>query len=953
MAVSGQGSVVASCGLNCDGTQKIQTQVSMYWDSYDVQPGYSNSDNSDVRNFNDMGDIVALSGTNFPYGVLVNNAQKNFMGRFPTLKITVPQGSFYTNTNRNNATHPNIRYISWYSWDTIPSGSSCSAPRASAVSGCSSAFLSDKGFGKVTAGNSVSSFSLNNLNVKTVTGSIGTTRYQVFVWNGPPGLSCYDYRTVVVCGVCNNLNLGGLSATPSSTSTWDGTKFPSIGLTSSVTYQQRTAVQNTPTIAGSFYSLVYSWQVTKSPAGSMLAIGDGPMYIQQIPAGFTKGVPYWQRTTNPSPVNTSDFMSGNVPYSTVITQQNFTSFYQSIQTRVSLTNHHYQNPVTCLQPDVQGQYTVQLMATDGCTSASQSAQVSATCPPLPSFSFQTTSASGKTAQPSGNMWSIAVDGTKFDRITVRATKGSDNSQNAYTYYWRVQALRNNASVPVMNDHGTVVSFFAQQLPRWVTTNTQTYRVTMVATSNCPDSMGKRMQQSYTMMLSVTCDTPGLAGSQLLKSMDGASSQVRVFSRAQNSTLTQWWGGNASAFIPFTNQTVSLTCSLNQNGGPSPFCGAYGSSQTGVPTVLYLSSAFRFYDYAFEVDGMYSSSCAVKETFWQLSSLQCALPYKPVATPLPFTPAMCKPSITNMWTLVSTPCTNCGNGALDQCNTIAGYSEGFIPYGIPAPFKDTNNFKCIYNSGGRLYGQHVPYIANLQQNCITSGVGLEGPTSNSNSTLNFIPSFPGVYKLNYTVADGCQPPQTTTITINARCVTKMTTPTFISTQVSVGYYCQGQRDSSSVSAAGAFETVKLDQAFIHKFSVSQSSAAWMPAQPNGCVLPQNTPLTCTTAESKANALTVYGISSGQSNMKGCCKCLFGMSIIDATATKAFIATRAIENAAQRQERQVAVLAEEVAQSSVSSSVSPVTVVGPLAVLLVASVVANMALVSRRRRDSLPM
>jgi hypothetical protein len=555
------------------------------------------------------------------------------------------------------------------------------------------------------------------------------------------------------------------------------------------------------------------------------------------------------------------------------------------------------------------------------------------------------------------MWNLAVDGTKFDRITVRAVMGSDNSNNAYTYYWRVQALSNNASVTVMNGEGTVMSFFAQQLPRWVTSNAQVYRVTLVATSNCPDSMGNRMQQSYTMMLNVQCNTPGLASSQLLKYMDGTSAQARVFSRAQNSTLTQWWGGNATAFIPFTNQTVSLTCSLNQNGGPSPYCGAYGSSQTGVPTVLFLSSAFRFYDYAFEVDGVYSSSCTVKDTFWQLSMLQCALPYKPVATPLPYTPAMCKPQITNRWTLVSTPCTNCGNGALDQCNTIAGYSDfgaltGYTKYAIPAPFS-SSSFSCIYGSGGRLYGQHVPYISNLQQNCQISGVGLEGPSGNTNTTLNFVPSFPGTYKLNYTVFDGCQPPQTTTITINARCVTKMTTPAFISTQISVGYYCQGQRNSAQVQAAGSFETVMLDKAFIHTFSVSQSSAAWMPSQPNGCVLPQSTPLTCTTAEAKANALTVYGISSGQSNMKGCCKCLFGMSIIDATATKSLIATRAIENAAQRQERQVAVLAEEVAQSTVSNSVSPVAVVGPLAVLLIASVVANMALVSRRRRDSLPM
>jgi len=89
------------------------------------------------------------------------------------------------------------------------------------------------------------------------------------------------------------------------------------------------------------------------------------------------------------------------------------------------------------------------------------------------------------------------------------------------------------------------------------------------------------------------------------------------------------------------------------------------------------------------------------------------------------------------------------------------------------------------------------------------------------------------------------------------------------------------------------------------------------------------------------------------MQSCCKCLYGMSTINAQQQ-----TLVVEKQSQSGfqgfsgDNSVAMLAEEVSEEVVSQSVTPAVVVAPLGILLVASAVANMALVMRRRRSDLP-
>merc|ERR1711907_519936 len=268
--------------------------------------------------------------------------------------------------------------------------------------------------------------------------------------------------------------------------------------------------------------------------------------------------------------------------------------------------------------------------------------------------------------------------------------------------------------------------------------------------------------------------------------------------------------------------------------------------------------------------------------------------------------------------------------------------------------------CVYNANQRLGGSStvpngIANIATLRQNCGISGVGLE--LTASNSTLNFLPRFPGAYKLNYTIADGCNPPKTVQVTVKAQCITQMTTPSFIRTATTVGYYCQGNPSSSAEEANGGFQVVNLHSTFINTDSQSVSSNPFSPSNPTGCSIPTTTTYSCKTAETHVNTLKVYGITTGssnqqsttsQANMQSCCKCLYGTSTINAQQQ-----TLVVERQSQSGykgfsgDNSVAMLAEEV----VSQSATPAVVVAPLGILLVASAVANMALVMRRRRSDL--
>merc|ERR1711871_1382502 len=697
-----------------------------------------------------------------------------------------------------------------------------------------------------------------------------------------------DYRMVSVCAVCNTITVGGISG---GTSTWDGTKFPSVGLKSTVTYNQlSTTNSGAATIPGNYYSLVYSWMVTKSPMGSQLRIPYGTdttnrMAVngQNYPASAgaaLAGKPMMEKVTTTAQPNSnvSTYTASNgVQYQRTWVKQTTVKQYQRTQTTVLLTNHHFSQPQTCLQPDVEGSYGVTLSVTDGCTTQTQKQTVQASCNALPNNpSFNIKSASGATGSVSNGAAALTVKGDIYDRITVRATVAPSGSDEL-TYYWRVENLVTNATTTVMNGQGTLVSFFASDIPRWWASNTVNYRVTLVASSNCPDYMGMRKQASYSFNLMLTCN-PNIQTSNIV------FPEVTVNSTDSYTLRSYWWGGSLNKSVTFGNATTdptSVSCSLSGGpmGGPSRFCGVYGgSSSAGVPTVLYTSTEYGFRNAFFSVQGSYTTDYNVKSTFWQLSKMACALPYNPTYSIRYPAPKMCKPKVTAYWTIASTPCGYCPKTKLPLCQ-FAEY-QNYISYTRPTTMMNGNNNiwpTCVYATNQRLAA------VKDAQFCTTSGEGLQ---TEDGPTVRFMPNFPGKYVLNYTVADGCNPSSTTQVTITAQCVTKTVQPTLNS--MNSDFYCDGKNDYNADVHSGKFQQIDLRK-MAHYYPNFVSSSSFNAPTPfdvsQKCsVIPAR--LTCKGLETKFNGLDFdESVSTGNlananiGAFKYCCNCLYSLQIIN--------------------------------------------------------------------------
>jgi hypothetical protein len=310
-----------------------------------------------------------------------------------------------------------------------------------------------------------------------------------------------------------------------------------------------------------------------------------------------------------------------------------------------------------------------------------------------------------------------------------------------------------------------------------------------------------------------------------------------------------------------------------------------------------------------------------------------------------------------WTIIQTPCASCtslkqngfrSNGIVDNCN-IPLYWGGYTNYVKPTVV-DVNNqqlpWSCVWNTNGRLYGPGVPNIATLQNSCTVSGIGLE---TRAYPGMKFVPNFPGVYVLNYTVYDGCNPTQTVQVQVTAQCVTNMTQPTMTTNEYSVNFQCSNTTGTNP-TGPGSFPTINLMTTFIATPSVSVASPPhWPGAFTQSCPLPSSSALTCSGAQQLVDsnpALQVYGVPAGQSSFKQCCKCLFGMSIVTASSQS----VQTLQVVQPQQASHQALFAQESVQGvATDSSVSPASVVVPLAGLLVVSMVANIAVVTRRRRN----
>jgi hypothetical protein len=183
---------------------------------------------------------------------------------------------------------------------------------------------------------------------------------------------------------------------------------------------------------------------------------------------------------------------------------------------------------------------------------------------------------------------------------------------------------------------------------------------------------------------------------------------------------------------------------------------------------------------------------------------------------------------------------------------------------------------VYNNGARLAGQQ-----NTEW-CTVAGVGLEGLDG---TNARFTPRFPGTYKLNYTIVDGCNQPKVYQVTITARCITQAKMP--VVPNAVTNFYCQGDPQSTAANVAGAFQKVDL-WALSHKqINIVEGSSFSSPTSQDitGVCYVQPTVYTCTTLRTYFNNLN-FGdfITTGGSNpvndqFKQCCQCLYSLTIIN--------------------------------------------------------------------------
>jgi hypothetical protein len=201
----------------------------------------------------------------------------------------------------------------------------------------------------------------------------------------------------------------------------------------------------------------------------MYNIPYGTDYTRQIPASFNNGAPVMIRQSATTVLNSNTtFYNGNtqVPYSFTNATYTQTTFFQRVRTNVYLTNHHFQNAVSCMMADVAGQYSLSLTVSDGCATWTATGATTANCiAQAASASWAITPAStGQTVSSTSGTAAVAVDGTQYDRITVRATVNPNN--DVLTYYWRIRAMTSNVTSVPMNAEGTMVSFVAAVLTWW-------------------------------------------------------------------------------------------------------------------------------------------------------------------------------------------------------------------------------------------------------------------------------------------------------------------------------------------------------------------------------------------------------------------------------------------------------------------------------------------------------
>jgi len=421
----------------------------------------------------------------------------------------------------------------------------------------------------------------------------------------------------------------------------------------------------------------------------------------------------------------------------------------------------------------------------------------------------------------------------------------------------------------------------------------------------------------------------------------------------------------------------------------------------------------FQKYYFSVPGTVTSSCMIKKTYWVLTGYQNAQSFTPSYYKAPTAPSAsvtCTPSQTWTLTITNTPCqpcstnTNSDEGVRDVCmfknytdysvqpfsSTIltptsvykppqffkldgTPYQPAVAPTGAPATNGQYTG-TCIYDAGQRKSAD--TFIDARRANCMISGKGRQvtimtsaaANTACNNvecpmSQIQFVPRFPGVYELTFDVLDQCGPPVSTQIKISAQCKSRPKLDGVLKgTLFQQFYYCQKSgalygdpTETSSTPKPGAFEPLKLSDVMdAAKVTVDPTTVSPVPESASApCAVKAPSPvMNCSDVRNYVNSqrVAVDVIDSPGDNFKACCTCMYGMNTVNVfSVSPSGTTTRAAPTTAPVASKTNNLLALSEAEYH-KNYVILVSIVAPLAVVLVVSLAGNVLTVLQRRRSS---
>merc|ERR1711959_179228 len=238
--------------------------------------------------------------------------------------------------------------------------------------------------------------------------------------------------------------------------------------------------------------------------------------------------------------------------------------------------------------------------------------------------------------------------------------------------------------------------------------------------------------------------------------------------------------------------------------------------------------------------------------------------------------------------------NCAARSSDACGT--GCSKKFSacePVAVLTPDEvvdesTTPDVKCIYAPGEVNEYQGDPSCTSGVGMSVSAGTTIAFETESDNgafkiTTPGFIPQWPGMYKLAYTVYDGCHAPVTKMVTVNAQCSSDSVNIPDLP-DIATSFDCQ--KPTGDLGSNGGFTAVSLQGArttsALETGVVNRVPATWL-ADPTGpteagwkapsCVIPAMSTAASTCKQWSTNVATVASLPATET-VESCCKCVYG-------------------------------------------------------------------------------